>query len=278
MGGNTWSSVHCAQEHSHQWLSLSSRCCLALLRRSWCVSRYHKYKFTKCVNICVTCFQTDDFVAFKTKFGKQYSTIAEEKHRARIFAKNMAVASKDNEEAGEEIFGATIFSDLTPAEFKSQYLNYRRSDRHFRGNVEVEVPIAPASESVDWRTKQEGVVSAVKNQGNCGELMLLIFCLLLNNGHACLSLLNVGSCWAYSATEEIESMWVLAGNDPIDFSPQQIISCDKVYINGYHGFIIDVYARPIYHHPNCSSERSRMQWRRYPHGLQIHHESGRYGQ
>lgn len=146
---------------------------------------------------------TDEFVAFKSKFGKQYATPAEEKLRQRIFENNMAIAKKDNEEAGDEIFGATKFSDLTPDEFKSQYLNYRRSSRPFRGNVEVAVPSAPASEAVDWRTKQEGVVSAVKNQGNCG------------------------SCWAYSATEEIESMWVLAGNDPIKFSPQQIISCDK---------------------------------------------------
>ena len=126
------------------------------------------------LSFCVACIQTDDFVAFKTKFGKQYSTLAEEKHRARIFAKNMAIAKKDNEEAGEEMFGATAFSDLSPAEFKSQYLNYRRSDRHFRGNVEVEVPITQASESVDWRTKQEGVVSAVKNQGNCGRCDRLI--------------------------------------------------------------------------------------------------------
>merc|ERR1712032_1487534 len=129
-----------------------------------------------------------------------------ELRRARIFSKNMAIAKKDNEEAGgEAIFGATKFSDLTPAEFKSQYLTYRRSDRQFRGSPFAEVlqPSAPASDSVDWRTKQEGVVSAVKNQGNCG------------------------SCWAYSATEEIESMWVLAGNKPIKLSPQQIISCDK---------------------------------------------------
>merc|ERR1712032_525070 len=129
-----------------------------------------------------------------------------ELRRARIFSKNMAIAKKDNEEAGgEAIFGATKFSDLTAAEFKSQYLTYRRSDRQFRGSPFAEVlqPSAPASDSVDWRTKQEGVVSAVKNQGNCG------------------------SCWAYSATEEIESMWVLAGNKPIKLSPQQIISCDK---------------------------------------------------
>jgi len=54
---------------------------------------------------------------------------------------------------------------------------------------------------VDWR--QKGAVSKVKDQAQCG------------------------SCWAFSATEQIESAWFLAkGTLPI-LSPQQIVSCDK---------------------------------------------------
>lgn len=129
--------------------------------------------------------------------------------RERIFTRNMALARADNIRFGEEMFGPTKFSDLTPSEFKSKYLGYRRNEtlhqpKYFRGAaIEVTKPSAPAPEDLDWRTKQQGVISAVKNQGDCG------------------------SCWAYSTTEEIESMYVLAGNDPIKFSPQQIISCDK---------------------------------------------------
>ena len=38
---------------------------------------------------------------------------------------------------------------------------------------------------------------------------------------------NCGSCWAFSATEEIESAWLMAGNSREILAPQQIVSCDK---------------------------------------------------
>ena len=39
--------------------------------------------------------------------------------------------------------------------------------------------------------------------------------------------MQCGSCWAFSATETIESAWARAGNALTVFSPQQIVSCDK---------------------------------------------------
>ena len=55
---------------------------------------------------------------------------------------------------------------------------------------------------MDWRSKA-GVVSAVKDQGQCG------------------------GCWAFSATEEVESMSVLAGMSPTEYSVQEVVSCDR---------------------------------------------------
>jgi len=55
--------------------------------------------------------------------------------------------------------------------------------------------------SVDWR-QTEGVVTAVKNQGQCG------------------------SCWAFSATETLESLYALAtGETAPVLGPQQLVSC-----------------------------------------------------
>jgi hypothetical protein len=61
---------------------------------------------------------------------------------------------------------------------------------------------APPSSS-DWR-QTKGVVSGVKDQGQCG------------------------SCWAFATVEAIESQWVMAGHDQELFSTQQVISCDLV--------------------------------------------------
>lgn len=36
-----------------------------------------------------------------------------------------------------------------------------------------------------------------------------------------------GSCWAFSATETTESSWVIAGNDQVIMSPQELVDCAK---------------------------------------------------
>lgn len=99
----------------------------------------------------------------------------------------------------EPAHGVTKFMDLTPAEFKARYLTYKPSASP--DDVQrVTLPKAIADE-VDWRTK--GVLTPVKDQGQCG------------------------SCWAFSATEAIESFAKIAGQPLQKLSPQQINSCDK---------------------------------------------------
>jgi len=69
------------------------------------------------------------------------------------------------------------------------------------GVVYEPAPKITAPTSFDWRTK--GGVSSVKNQGQCG------------------------SCWAFSATENIESVYQIGGHSMPLLSPQQIVDCDK---------------------------------------------------
>jgi C1A family cysteine protease len=141
----------------------------------------------------------DQWEAFKTKFGKRYATVEEEELRFSIFFRNLEKAAQYNEEHQTDVFGVTRFSDLAEEEFRTQYLNYRPTGRK-------NIPVKPVESSstptnFDWRD-QSGVLTAVKDQGQCG------------------------SCWAFSATETIESAWALAGNTLTEFAPQQIVSCD----------------------------------------------------
>jgi len=104
------------------------------------------------------------------------------------------------------------FSDLHPTEFKRQYLNYRPAVGDaalLRQNASLTLPdrFTAIPESYDWRRPDNGrpvAVTPVKNQGQCG------------------------SCWAFSATAQAESAWILAGNPAALLSDEQTVDCDKV--------------------------------------------------
>ena len=141
----------------------------------------------------------DEWENFKAKFGKRYASVEEEELRFSIFFRNLEKAADYNNEHNTNVFGVTRFSDLAEEEFRTQYLNYRPKGRK---NIPVNpVPSSSTPTNFDWRD-QSGVLTDVKDQGQCG------------------------SCWAFSATETIESAWALAGNTLTEFSPQQIVSCD----------------------------------------------------
>jgi len=145
---------------------------------------------------------TTAFTNFMAEYGKQYSD-AEFATRLGIFAKNLERVNEMNKEhiliGGEAVFGVTKFSDLTPEEFKAMYLTYIPSNASVpRVNVVLD---GEPDTVVDWRTK--GAVTPVKDQGQCG------------------------SCWAFSATEAIESYSFLNDGKLISLSAQQITSCDK---------------------------------------------------
>jgi len=118
----------------------------------------------------------------------------------------VARLNKLNGKAGKA-FGINWMSDRYPQE------------KHKTGHKKPKgwVPTAPVMElkasrapaSIDWRYAK--AVTPVKNQGQCG------------------------SCWAFSATEAIESQMILTSGGKFDFtlSPQQIASCTPG--NGTYG-------------------------------------------
>lgn len=149
------------------------------------------------------------FQSFISTYNRQY-TAEEYETRFGIFQTNLnkiAELNAQRQSTDEATFAINKFADLSAEEFSSQYLNYRPNERRskaqgmFNRSSVVREANWGAATRVDWR--DSGAVTAVKDQGQCG------------------------SCWAFSATEEIESMWFMAGNRLDELAPQQVVSCDK---------------------------------------------------
>jgi len=145
----------------------------------------------------------EKFQDFILRFRKVYNTPEEYQNRFQIFKTNLQKAAELDARSDKSSYGVTKFSDLSEEEFRNQYLikNYQKK---VHPNAPVYTPPAKPlayPTSYDWSSK--GALTPVYNQAQCG------------------------SCWAFSTTESIESMWFLAGHNLTSFSMQQIVSCDK---------------------------------------------------
>jgi cathepsin F len=141
------------------------------------------------------------FADFVKKYNKVYATADEYSTRAAIFQSNLARVAKMNAHSGSAVYGMTKFMDMTVDEFRTKVLMPKgKITPKYENFVELDQVDALPTE-FDWIAK--GAVTPVKDQGQCG------------------------SCWAFSATEAIESQWFLAGNTLTSLAPQQIVDCDK---------------------------------------------------
>merc|ERR1712012_906820 len=138
----------------------------------------------------------------KTKYGKVYNGINEDAVRFGIFKANVDVIYATNARNLTFALGVNEFTDLTQEEFAASYTGLkpaslwsglpRLSTHEYNG--------APLASSVDWTT--QGVVTPVKNQGQCG------------------------SCWSFSTTGALEGAWALSTGNLVSLSEQQFVDCD----------------------------------------------------
>jgi len=138
---------------------------------------------------------------FKTTYNKKYDT-QEESVRRLVWEANMAEVTKHNQEAaqGKHTFtmGQNKFSDMTNEEFRRTMNGFK--SQLTQKNV-VRLNVQNLAETVDWRTK--GIVTPVKNQGQCG------------------------SCWSFSTTGSVEGQHALAAGQLVSLSEQQLMDCDQ---------------------------------------------------
>jgi len=150
------------------------------------------------------------FDDWRQYFSKKYDSVEEEYHRFGVFVENLQRIALWNTDSNN---GASLrpnqFTDLTTEEFvkyvhgkNGKCFSGSRRPRYTIGgkhDTQKNEKVSADPTSVDWTTK--GVVTPVKNQGQCG------------------------SCWAFSATGSIECEYAIAHGVLNSLSEQQLVDC-----------------------------------------------------
>jgi hypothetical protein len=146
----------------------------------------------------------NEFASWVANQNKSYTTDEEYQYRLGVFSDNVDKIQRLNEDSnGGAVFAINKFADITATEFDAQYKGYEPAAWVVKRDMEL--PKIEAPGTFDW--EPTGKVTPVKNQAQCG------------------------SCWAFSVTENIESVYMIAkGLTNSNFkplAPQQIVDCDK---------------------------------------------------
>jgi len=152
----------------------------------------------------------DEWMIF---FKKSYSTTSEKLRRYKNYLQSVDRVEKLKKMnlSSSVVWGLTKFADMGIPEFREKMLMKPHALPGLGQTSKPSVPeplsdIAPSA-NVDWVAK--GKTTPIKNQGSCG------------------------SCWAFSATESIESANLITGalknptSEATWLAPQQIVDCDS---------------------------------------------------
>jgi len=175
--------------------------------------------------------QWSQFQQFIADYNRKYDSTTELEYRFQIFKDNLAKIDAQNSAnraaGGENVFGINDFADVTTAEF-GQRLMKNLPPRVPQGDENSPFVMPQAGENVDWRTK--GVITAVKDQGNCG------------------------SCWAHSADEAVESFNAITNKNLLTLSVQQCTACTYSYNGCDGGWPHDAYQYAIINRDGIDSD------------------------
>jgi len=136
---------------------------------------------------------------FKQDFGKKYDD-KEDASRFLVFLENLILIDQRNSAEPNKVHGITKFADISQTDFENKYNQARKPGLRSTGNNVKSVPSTTASTFIDWT----GIYTTpVKDQGYCG------------------------SCWAFSATEQVESDAMRVLGVTYVLSPEQTTQCTR---------------------------------------------------
>lgn len=155
-------------------------------------------------------FHWKEFANFQERFSRRYSNLQELETRFAIFRQNFIGILAHNADYTQNFtMGVNQFTDLTPEEFREQYVGGLKAEVGSYGCKTFSSSASGAPSSIDWRNK--GAVTSVKDQGQCG------------------------SCWTFSATGAIEGAWAISKGQLVDLSEQELVDCATGVSYGSHG-------------------------------------------
>lgn len=173
-------------------------------------------------------FYYSEFEAFLLKYNKSYSSTQEYHYRYSIFQQNLYKIQSHNSQNLPWKLAINTFADLTWFEF-AELQGIRPIQRNSATNV-VRLENVTVPDSIDWVEK--GVVTRVKNQGECG------------------------SCWAFASIGAIESAWAIKSGNLVELSEQQLVDCSSQLGNdGCTGGDTDVALEYVIYNGGISSEK-----------------------
>jgi len=148
-------------------------------------------KFGLVCGVVVGAVSSDDWEAYKQKFGKVYNG-NDDDYRRGVFIKNLVSYAELNAREPLAHYEPTVFTDMTPDEYLTGYI-----PSHI-DLPELEVDTSVIATPADWSGKY---TSDIKDQGACG------------------------ACWAESAIQQVESDAMREHGWTGVLSTQQLVDC-----------------------------------------------------
>ncbi|XP_075678693.1 cathepsin L-like peptidase [Dermatophagoides pteronyssinus] len=164
----------------------------------------------------------EEWYEFKNTFNRSYNSEGEEHMRFEIFHQNLEIIQKHNELYDQGLssyqLGINQFADWTRDEFRKliQRNPSNKFMREFRKpstQIYTDNDLTDLPDEIDWTKK--GVVTAVRNMGDCG------------------------SGYAFGPVQALESQQALKTGKLVELSVQQVIDCSTDENYGCQGGLID---------------------------------------